>query len=53
MVQRYDIEEMSGNPWESYRCIEENEEGDYVKYDDYMALKAEFMAYKLNVERNN
>lgn len=28
LPQRYDIEEMSRNPFESYRCIEEVEEGD-------------------------
>lgn len=39
MVQRYELEEMSRNPFESYRCMEENEDGDYVKYEDYEKLK--------------
>lgn len=39
MVQRYELEEMSRNPFESYRCLEDNEEGDWVKYEDYAALE--------------
>ncbi|QHJ79744.1 MAG: hypothetical protein [Caudoviricetes sp.] len=40
MVQRYELEEMSRNPFESYRCLEDNEEGDWVKYADYLAIHA-------------
>lgn len=39
MVQRYELEEMSRNPFESYRCLEDNEEGDWVKYEDYAELR--------------
>lgn len=39
MVQRYELEEMSRNPFESYRCLEDNEEGDWVKYEDYKKLE--------------
>lgn len=57
MVQRYDIEEMSGNPWESHRCIEENDEGDYVKYEDYKAIQQTLAATHSyvydNVKRND
>ncbi|HEC2583962.1 TPA: hypothetical protein R2K58_000478 [Raoultella ornithinolytica] len=38
MPKRYDIEEMSRNPFESYRCIEEVGEGDYVRFDDVLAM---------------
>lgn len=37
-VERYDIEETSKNPFASYRCIIEVDEGDYVLYDDYQKL---------------
>ena len=40
LPQHYDIEEMSRNPFESYRCIEEVEEGDYVRFDDVLAMLA-------------
>lgn len=33
-AQLYDIAELSRSPYESYRCIEEDEFGDYVKIDD-------------------
>lgn len=33
-VQLHDIAELSRNPYESYRCIEEDDYGDYVKIDD-------------------
>ena len=39
MVQRYELEEMSRNLFESYRCLEENDEGDWVKYEDYAAIE--------------
>ena len=39
MVQRYELEEMSRNPFESYRCLEENDEGDWVKYEGYAAIE--------------
>lgn len=45
MVQRYELEEMSRNPFESYRCLEENDEGDWVKYEDYERLKQDFQDY--------
>lgn len=44
MVQRYELEEMSRNPFESYRCLEENDEGDWVKYEDYAALEKLYRA---------
>lgn len=37
-LQRYDIEEKSGNPFASYRCIEEDEFGDYLKREDVIRL---------------
>lgn len=36
--QRYDIAEKSGNPWESYRCIEEDSDGDYLRREDVIRL---------------
>ena len=30
LPKRYDIEEMSRNPYESYRCIQEDEDGEYL-----------------------
>ena len=51
MVQRYELEEMSRNPFESYRCLEENEEGEWVKYEDYERLKQEFMDYVVIKEK--
>lgn len=51
MVQRYELEEMSRNPFESYRCLEDNEEGDWVKYEDYERLKQEFMDYMVIKEK--
>lgn len=44
MVQRYDIEELSRNPFESYRCIGEVDDGEYVKYSDYEDLMLIHMA---------
>lgn len=43
MVQRYELEEMSRNPFESYRCLEENDEGDWVKYEDYAKLELKYL----------
>lgn len=37
-LQRYDIEEMSGNPFASYRCINEDEYGDYLRREDVIRL---------------
>lgn len=37
LPQRYDIQEMSSNPWDSYRCIEEVEGGDYVHVEDIIS----------------
>lgn len=37
-LQRYDIEETSGDPWRSHRCIEEDEEGDYVRLEDVLRV---------------
>lgn len=37
-LQRYDIVEKSGNPWESYRCIEEDGDGDYLRREDVIRL---------------
>lgn len=37
-LQRYDIEEMSGNPFASYRCINEDECGDYLRREDVIRL---------------
>lgn len=31
LPERYDIEELSCNPYESYRCIEPDDDGDYLK----------------------
>ena len=37
-VQRYDIEDCSTNPYESYRDLVRAPDGDWVAYDDYAAL---------------
>ena len=37
-LQRYDIEEMSGNPFASYRCINEADDGDYLRREDVIRL---------------
>lgn len=37
-LQRYDIEEMSGDPWRSYRCIGEDDDGDYVRLEDVLRV---------------
>ncbi|UVX30821.1 hypothetical protein S8a_00002 [Klebsiella phage VLCpiS8a] len=54
-LTRYDIKEMSGNPFESYRCIEEDEDGDYVRVEDVQALvdahNANSKARQSNTER--
>lgn len=34
LLERYDICEMSRNPFDSYRCIEVDPDGDYVKFQD-------------------
>lgn len=38
LPKRYDIEEMSRNPFESYRCIELNPDGDYLKCDEVIEV---------------
>lgn len=43
-LQRYDIEEMSGNPFASYRCITEDDDGDYVRLEDVKKLISEHEA---------
>ena len=41
MVDRYDIEEMSRNPYQSYRDMRGAEDGDWVRYEDYAELEAQ------------
>ncbi|ANT45371.1 putative single-stranded DNA binding protein [Pectobacterium phage PP90] len=47
-VQRYELTEMSFNPYESYRCMEEDEQGDFVRFEDYDKLAE---AYATLLER--
>lgn len=49
MVQRYELKEMSRNPFESYRCLEDSEEGDWVSYEDYAALQQTLAAARTYV----
>lgn len=45
---RYDIEEMSGDPWQSYRCIEPDEDGEYMRRDEVLtALDAAGVPYEV------
>lgn len=34
---RYDIAEMSGDPWQSYRCIEPDDDGEYIRLDEILS----------------
>lgn len=34
---RYDIAEMSRNPFESYRCIEQDDDGEYIRRDEMLS----------------
>ncbi|MGK8935280.1 hypothetical protein ACRS85_21635 [Pluralibacter gergoviae] len=40
LPQRYELEEMSNNPFESYRCLEPDSYGDYVRVDDVVDVLA-------------
>lgn len=40
LTGRYDIHEMSRNPFESYRCIEPDADGDYLRRDDVIEALA-------------
>lgn len=45
---RYDIAEMSGNNWQSYRCIEPDGDGEYIRLDEMLsALDAANVPHKV------
>lgn len=50
-VQRYDIEECSGNPYESYRDMVRAPDGDWVYYVDYADLAQQLAAARAENER--
>jgi len=43
--KRYDLEETSRG-YDSYRCLVERADGDWVSYDDYAVLTAQVAALK-------
>jgi len=43
MVKRYEITECSRNPFMSYRCMEEDSQGDYVLFEAYERLEAAYV----------
>mgnify|MGYP001195771019 CR=1 FL=1 len=50
-VKRYDIEECSGNPYESYRDMVRAPDGDWVYYVDYADLAQQLAAARAENER--
>jgi hypothetical protein len=46
MVQRYDYDTKIVDGWKEHRGVFENDDGGYVKYEDYLAMGAQVYSLK-------
>jgi hypothetical protein len=53
MVQRYDYDTKIVNGWKEHHGVFENDDGGYVKYEDYLAMAAQVEALKYQLREKD